>query len=143
MKCSTIMKTDVAYCRGGDPVEAAAERMKIRNVGFLPVCDEAGAVLGTLTDRDLALRVLAEHRPSERTTVQDVMTSELVCCSPEDELSVAEQLMARYRKSRIVCADDHRRPVGVISLSDLARVEDRVKTTEILDSVTRREASPA
>ena len=143
MKCSTVMKTDVACCRSDDSVEAAAERMKTRNVGFLPVCDEAGAVLGTLTDRDLALRVLAEHRLSELTTVQEVMSSELVCCSPEDDLSVAEELMAQYRKSRIVCADDHRRPVGVISLSDLARVEDRVRTTEILDSVTRREASPA
>jgi CBS domain-containing protein len=143
MKCSTVMKTDVACCRSDDSVTVAAKRMKTRNVGFLPVCDEAGAVLGTVTDRDLALRVLADHRPSEGTTAQDVMTPELICCSPEDELEVAEELMAQYRKSRIVCADDHRRPVGVISLSDLARVEDRVKATEILDSVTRREASPA
>jgi hypothetical protein len=49
--------------------------------------------------------------------------------------------MAQYRKSRIVCTDVNRRPVGIISLSDLAHIEDRVRTSEILDSVSRREAT--
>ena len=142
MKCSKVMKTNVECCQSDESVEGAAERMRSRNVGFLPVCDEAGAIVGTVTDRDLAIRVLAEHRSSARTTVQDIMTPELICCSPDDDLSVAEELMEEYRKSRIVCADDRRHPMGVISLSDLTRIEDRVRTSEILDSVTRREVHP-
>lgn len=55
-------------------MEAVAERMKARKVGFLPVCDETGAVVGTVTDRDLAVRVLAEHRSVAATRVHDVMT---------------------------------------------------------------------
>jgi CBS domain-containing protein len=135
------MKTDVAWCPREEYVEAAAERMRNRNLGFLPVCDDDGAAIGTVTDRDLAVRVLGEHRSAERTLVQEVMSPDLVYCSPDDELSLAEELMMRHKKSRIVCADEHRRPVGVISLSDIARVEDRMKVSEILDAIATREAS--
>jgi CBS domain-containing protein len=134
------MKKDVECCPREEEVEAVAERMKTRNVGFLPVCDDDGAVIGTVTDRDLALRVLGEHRSSERTRVQDVMSPELVCCSPDDDLGVAEDLMVRYKKSRIVCADEHRRPIGIISLSDIAHVEEGNKLSQILDAIATREA---
>ena len=140
MKCSAIMKTDVECCPRGETVEAAAERMRNRNVGFLPVCDGVRAIVGTVTDRDLAIRVLAEHRPASNTLVADVMSPELVCCSPEDELEVAESLMAEHKKSRIVCADDRRRPVGIISLSDIAQVEDIATVSRVLGSITAREA---
>jgi CBS domain-containing protein len=134
------MKTDVECCPREEDVEAAAERMKKRNVGFLPVCDDDGTVIGTITDRDLALRVLGEHRSSERTRVEDIMSPELVCCSPEDDLGVAEELMMRFKKSRIVCADESRRPIGVISLSDIAHVEEGSTLSRILDSIASREA---
>ncbi len=68
------------------------------------------------------------------------MSPELVCCSPEDELEVAESLMAEHKKSRIVCADDRRRPVGIISLSDIAQVEDIATVSRVLGSITAREA---
>jgi CBS domain-containing protein len=134
------MKTDVECCPREEEVEAVAERMKNRNVGFLPVCDDDGTVIGTVTDRDLALRVLGEHRSSARTLVQDVMSPELVCCSPDDELDVAEDLMVRYKKSRIVCADEQRRPIGIISLSDIAHVEEGTRLSAILDAIGAREA---
>jgi CBS domain-containing protein len=140
MKCSELMKTDVECCPREEEVEAVAERMKNRNVGFLPVCDDDGTVIGTITDRDLALRVLAEHRSCERTRVEDVMSPELVCCSPDDDLATAEELMIRYKKSRIVCADDRRHPLGIISLSDIAHVEEGAKVSQILDAITSREA---
>jgi len=134
------MKTEVECCALDEPVEVAAERMRSRNIGFLPVCDEDGVVVGTLTDRDLALRVLGEHRIPEDTLVQDVMSAEPVDCSPDDDLSIAEELMAMHKKSRIICSDVGRHPVGVISLSDIARVEDRVRVAEIIDAVSSREA---
>jgi len=141
MKCSSIMKTDIECSRRDESVESAAERMKARNVGFLPVCDEAGAVAGTITDRDLAVRVLGDHRNPSETLVQDVMSTELVCCSPDDDLDVAEGLMAQYKKSRIVCVDDRRRPVGIISLSDIAQVENAARASELLHAVASREAA--
>jgi alkylation response protein AidB-like acyl-CoA dehydrogenase/CBS domain-containing protein len=143
MKCSKLMKTDVECCPQEENVEAAAERMRRRNVGFLPVCSQDGSIVGTITDRDLAIRVLAEHRSAGTTAVAEVMSRELVCCSPDDELDVAESLMSKHKKSRIVCADDRKHPVGVISLSDIARVEEAAKLSGILESIASREALQA
>lgn len=141
MKCSSVMKTKVESCRRDESVESAAERMKVRNIGFLPVCDDTGAVVGTLTDRDSAMRALGEHRRASDVLVQDVMTAEIVCCSPDDDLSVAEQLMGQHQKSRILCTDANRHPIGVISLSDIAHVEPRAKASEVLDAVAAREST--
>ncbi len=142
MKCSSIMKTDVECCSPDALVETVAARMKQRNIGFLPVCDQDGAAIGTVTDRDLAIRVLGEGRDAPFTLVEDVMSRDLVCCSPEDDLSVAEELMMRHKKARVVCVDERRKPVGVISLSDVVHVEERIRAAEILDAVATREAPP-
>ncbi len=142
MKCSSIMNTGVECCRGDEVVETVAERMRKRNIGFMPVCDDIGSAVGALTDRDLAVRVLGERRDAAFTLVEDVMSLELVCCSPNDDLSVAEELMERSKKSRIVCVDEQRRPVGIISLSDIAHFEQSVRVAEILDAISCATVSP-
>ncbi|HEY2404678.1 MAG TPA: CBS domain-containing protein [Polyangiaceae bacterium] len=140
MKCFELMKTQVECCDMSDSVVLVAETMRQRNIGFLPVCDGGGRVVGTLTDRDLVLRVLAERRDPGGVVAGDVMTSDVVSCAPEDELTVAELLMSQHKKSRIVCVDGRKRPIGVISLSDVARVETQAKSAAILRSVAQREA---
>ncbi|WP_438029877.1 CBS domain-containing protein [Sorangium sp. So ce233] len=140
MNCSELMKTDVACCRASEPVENIAELMQARNIGFVPVCGDDGAVIGTLTDRDLAIRVLAEHRRASSTRAEDVMTREVVCCGPDEDLSEAERLMSHHKKSRIICVDDQKRPVGVISLSDIASRNGGARSSELLSSISQREA---
>src|SRR5207253_2211913 len=122
MRCADLMKHDVESCWSEDPVCDVAARMRARNVGFLPVVDDDGTVIGTITDRDLAIRVLADDLPSY-VPVGRVMSRGVVMCAPEASLREAEELMRRNRKSRIVCVDQHGRPVGVISLSDVVGAE--------------------
>ena len=62
MKCEEVMKSDVTCVSPQDTAEEAACRMRDENVGFLPVCDESRMVLGTITDRDIAIRVVAGKR---------------------------------------------------------------------------------
>ncbi len=142
MKCSDIMKTDVECCNAKESVQGVAERMRSRNIGFVPICDDSGALVGTLTDRDLAIRVLGEHRQPDKTKASDVMSSNLICCKPEDKLDVAEQLMSKHKVSRILCVDNRNHPVGVISLSDIASREKGGKASALLRSVSQREARP-
>jgi len=142
MKCSELMTKNVECCVAGSLVEAVAEQMRAKNIGFVPVCDEKGAVIGTLTDRDLTIRVLAEHRSPGSTKAKDVMTADAVVCKADDDLSVVEQLMSKHKKSRIVCVDDSSRPIGVISLADVAQRETAGKAAAILRSVSQREARP-
>jgi CBS domain-containing protein len=134
MRCESIMKREVECVMPQTTAQDAAQRMRDDGIGFLPVCDESRKVLGTVTDRDLATRVLAEGRPAS-TRVDSVLTREVVACRPEDDLRRAEELMAQHQKSRIMCVDDTGALVGVISLSDIARKEKGTRTSQVYKEV--------
>lgn len=143
MQCAEVMNKDVECISPESTVEDAAKLMRRRNIGFLPVCDSEGNVLGALTDRDLALRVLADERPAS-TTVREVMSREVVAVRAREPVQTAQQLMGMRRKSRIMCLDQHGKLIGVISLSDLAHHRDGATDGEgvvnTLRQVTMREA---
>jgi len=139
MRCQDLMKKNLECASPQDTVQTAARRMRDTNIGFLPVCDQSKRVLGTVTDRDLAIRVLADGGPAS-TRIEDVMTREVVCCGPEDDLKTAEGLMAKNQKSRIMCIDNNGKLVGIISLSDIAQHESGTGPAETLRQVTTREA---
>jgi CBS domain-containing protein len=141
MLCHELMKTDVAFVRPSDDVRHAATLMKTRNVGFLPVCSDERKVIGVLTDRDIALRCVAEGKPSE-TKVREVMTREIIACRPNDDIRNAELAMVRHQRSRVVCLGDHQYLLGVISLSDLARAGLKQEAESVLERVSTREATP-
>ena len=141
MRCEEIMKRDVECVEPTEPVQAAARRMRDANVGFLPVCDSSRKVLGTITDRDIAIRIVAEGRPPT-TAAADVMTPEVVACRPDDDVTDAEQLMGSRQKSRMIVTDENGCVLGVISLSDIAQVEDASRASQTMKQVTDREARP-
>jgi CBS domain-containing protein len=138
MKCATVMKQEVRCILPTDTVQHAADQMHDQILGFLPVCDSEGNVLGTLTDRDIAMRIVRSGKPAT-TPVEEVMTHEVVACRPEDDIRRAHALMAENKKSRIMCLDDGGHLVGVISLSDLAQ-RDQAGASATLREVTAREA---
>ena len=142
MQCSTLMKTDVECCNLDQTVEIAARRMAERGIGFMPICYGHRKVLGTLTDRDIVVRVVAQGLVASEVKVSEVFSREVISCSPDDELSVAEALMSKHKKSRIICLDRDETLVGVISLSDVARVETGARSAALLRSVAQREAHP-
>jgi len=139
MRCEELMKRDVECVSPQATVQAAAQRMREQQIGFLPVCDESQKILGTVTDRDLALRILADAR-APTTPIGEVLTREVVACRPEDDLKKAQDLMGRNHKSRIMCVDGEDRLVGVISLSDIAQKENGAKASQTLRKVSEREA---
>jgi CBS domain-containing protein len=141
MQSQEIMKKDVECISPKDTVQAAAKRMRDQDIGFLPVCDNSKKVLGTVTDRDLAIRALA-NGSAPTTPVQEVMTREVVSCRPEDDLRKVEELMAKNHKSRIMCLDNSGRLVGVISLSDIAQHDQAGRASQTLRQVSEREAQP-
>lgn len=138
-QCREIMKREIECLSPRETAQAAAARMREQNIGFLPVCDDGMQVLGTVTDRDIAMRIVAEKLPAG-TAVEQIMTREVIACYPQDDIEVAKELMADNRKSRIMCVDDAGALIGVISLSDIAKLEgDGAGRT--LREVSRREVS--
>jgi CBS domain-containing protein len=140
MRCEEIMKRDVRCVGKATPAYEAARTMRDENIGFLPVCDDQKRALGTLTDRDLAIRLVAEQRPSTE-LVGNVMTNETVCCRATDDVRVAEERMAQEQKSRIMVVDENGRLEGVISLSDIVQATTNERAAETMRGVTGREAA--
>jgi CBS domain-containing protein len=141
MLCSEIMKSEIECLSPGDTADLAARKMRDHNVGFLPVLDESLHAVGTLTDRDIAVRLVASNLPLV-TPVANLMSSELVCCRPTDDVRSAEQLMGLHRVSRILCVEEDGVLAGVISLSDIAQHESPVVAAQTLRDVTARETPP-
>lgn len=141
MRCEELMNTDVAFVRPSDDVRRAAALMRSRNIGFLPVCSDERKVIGVITDRDIAVRSVAEGRPAT-TEVREVMTREIVACRPEDDIETAGRAMVRHHRSRIVCLGDHQYLLGVISLSDLSRAGLEAGAAAVLERVSERESAP-
>lgn len=138
MLCSELMKTDIECVSPMTPVKEAAQRMRDQNIGFLPVCDERMRPIGTITDRDIAIRVVAEGYPAS-TPVETFITYEVVSCDSEDDVSFARHLMAQNRVSRIICTNRKGRVEGIISLSDIAGL-DAVDAARTLADVAGRES---
>jgi CBS domain-containing protein len=140
MRCKDVMKTNVHYAALTDTVQSAARAMRDRNIGFLPVRGADGRVVGTLTDRDIAVRVASEDKSASKCRVSDFMTREVVACLPTDDLARAEELMATHKKSRVVVVDEKGAPCGVISLSDIAERDSTTRAAVTLRQVATREA---
>jgi CBS domain-containing protein len=140
MRCEEIMKRQVLRSVEGESLQRAAEKMATANVGFLPVCDDSGRVLGIITDRDITVRAVARSRPADGTVVGEVMTRAVVSCQAGDDLAIAEQRMIQHRVSRIVVQDEGGLLCGIISLSDIAEREPGRRAAIVLREVAAREA---
>jgi CBS domain-containing protein len=142
-RCMDIMKTNLQVVREDDSLRVAAETMAAANVGFLPVCDDWGKAVGTITDRDIVVRAVAQTFDPDLRRVGEIMSRSVITCRPYDDITLAEQFMAQYQVSRLVVTDDDDVLVGVISLSDIAEVEPARRSARTLRSVAAREAPTA
>ena len=122
MRAADLMTRDPACVTPSDSARDAARRMEERDCGLIPVVDDLQRrrVLGVVTDRDLAIRVLAQGR-SPDATVGEVMTGAPDCVTPDADVEQVERVMADRQVRRVVVIDDTGRCVGVIAQADLAR----------------------
>ncbi len=117
-----VMTTDPVALDASEPVLEAAKRMKENDIGDVIVVD-GGQVCGVVTDRDIVVRVLAEARDPSQTRLGEVCSRDLATVSPGDDLTAAGDLM-RERAIRRVPVVDNGRPVGIVSMGDLAIERD-------------------
>lgn len=119
MKVSEIMTRTVEHIRPEDTVEDAAAKMRDLDIGSLPVYDGV-RLLGMVSDRDLAIRVVAEGKNPQATAVSEVMSPDVISCAEDDEVDDAAGLMQRRLVRRLIVLDDEGRMTGIVSLGDLA-----------------------
>jgi len=119
MRARDIMTKDPECCRRDDTAQQAAQVMRDRDCGCLPIVDDGGRVVGIVTDRDLAVRGIASGR-DPNTKLMDLMTPVASCCGPDDDLRDVEQKMVELQVRRIPIVDSGGRCVGIISQADIA-----------------------
>lgn len=119
MKLGTLMTRQVEVVAPSASLRQAARMMRDHEIGPVPVV-ENGRVVGILTDRDIAIRGVAEGRDPEKTTVADIMTRDVDCCQEDEDVEKAAKLMSDKQIRRLVVLDRERRLAGIVSLGDLA-----------------------
>jgi CBS domain-containing protein len=121
-RVAEIMTPDPVTVSEKTPVAEVARLMRERNIGDV-IITEADHVRGLVTDRDLVVRAIAEHRDPDSTTVGEVCSSDLVTCTPQDRIDQAVQLMREHHLRRLPVVEGDR-VVGALSLGDLAVERD-------------------
>jgi CBS domain-containing protein len=147
MQCEEIMTGNPKYCVPTDSVTKAARVMKSGDVGALPVCQEdrpGSKLVGIVTDRDLAVNVVAYARDLTTTTVQDVMTPEPLACKADDDIEKAMDSMSLYQIRRIPVVGETGELIGIISQADVAlRTGRPEKAARVLGDISSPTISQA
>jgi CBS domain-containing protein len=136
MKIKEIMTSDVETVQPSDTLQAAAQKMRERDIGFLPVFD-GEQLIGAVTDRDLAVRAIADGANPREILGRDIMTAPVVYCIEDQDVEEAARLMQLNRIRRlVVLGGKDNRLVGVLSLGDLVGTVDDSLTDRVLRGVS-------
>jgi CBS domain-containing protein len=139
-KCIELMTKNPSCCLPDDIVVKVAKQMSRENIGSIPVIEntETKKLVGIVTDRDLALKVVAEGRDANTTKVDAVMTRKVVTCHPEDDLQVALDSMSVYQLRRIPIVDENGQILGIIAQADVAtRIDRPEKVAELVKDISQ------
>lgn len=125
MKASEIMTPSPRTCTPQASVQEAARLMQENDTGVIPVVESEGSqrLVGLVTDRDLALRVLAQGRGGDA-RVSEAMSAEIAGVRPDDDLKTVRRLMEERQVRRVPVCDEQGRCLGIISQADLALDDD-------------------
>ena len=116
-------------------VADAAKLMKAEDVGSLPIV-EGDQLVGMVTDRDIVIRVVAEGKDPQSTTVGEIASRDLVTVDPEQDLDEALRLMAQHQVRRLPVAEEDGRLVGILAQADVARQGKDVQTGQVVQEIS-------
>ena len=116
------------------PISEVARMMQKDDIGAVPVGKD-DKLIGMITDRDIALRVVAEGRNPDKTTAEEVMSKGLVYCRTHETVEDAIHLMDQKKIRRLPVIDDKKRLVGMLSLGDISHAVSRELSGELLHAV--------
>jgi len=125
--CSIDAEKSVAY---------AAKMMREEDVGLAPIV-EGDKLIGMLTDRDIAIRVVAEGSNPEQVKVADVASKQVVTIDPQQDLDTALRIMAKHQVRRLPVVEEDGKLVGVVAQADIAREGDDMQTGKLVEEISK------
>ena len=137
MKAQDIMTKNPSCVTPETRVQDAAKLMKDEDVGIIPVVESKGSkkLVGVITDRDIAIRVVADGAASSNSSVRDVMTSNITTSAPGDSVKDVMELMGRVQVRRIPIVDKGEL-VGIIAQADIVREADDKRAERTVEKIS-------
>lgn len=142
MQAQELMTPGPACCSPDDTLEQAARLMREHDCGALPVCERSSPekVVGMITDRDIAVRAVAEGNGPD-TRIRECMSSDVHGCGPDASTDEVEEVMARHQVRRVPIIDSDGQLLGIIAQADLALADtdeiDSEDIAEVIEAVSR------
>lgn len=135
MKVSEVMTSDVQTVSADQTAREAASFMLRAEAGSIPVC-EGDRVIGIITDRDIAVRGVAEGRGPD-TPVRELMSDGIICARDDEDVADVAHRMSEQQVRRLPVLDSEDRLCGIVSLGDLARETRTQESQEALEGVSQ------
>ena len=129
-----VMTSNPSTVQSDATVVEVARIMRDQDTGIVPVVENE-QLSGTVTDRDIAVRVVAEGRDPESTTVREIASTDVVSVEPQQDLSEALRLMAEHQVRRLPVVENDRL-VGIVAQADVARESDDAQTGELVEKIS-------
>jgi CBS domain-containing protein len=117
-------------------VAYAAKMMREEDVGLAPIV-EGDKLIGMLTDRDIAIRVVAEDRNPDQVKVREVASKQVVTIDPQQDLDEALRIMAKHQVRRLAVVEEDGKLVGVVAQADIAREGDDTQTGKLVEEISK------
>src|SRR3954464_12964633 len=131
-----LMSSNPCSIDSDKSIAHAAKMMRDEDVGLAPIV-EGDRLVGTVTDRDIAIRVVAEGKDPESTKVKEIASTDLVTVAPQQGLDEALRLMAQHQVRRLPVVEEDGRLVGVVAQADVARNADDSRTGELVEQISK------
>jgi len=135
MKVKKVMHKGATCAEPGTLVREIAKRMRDSDIGAIPVTAN-GQLVGMVTDRDITCRALGNSGDVRKMTAKDVMTKNVVCCSPDDDVEVAIEVMESKKIRRLPVIDSHKAMIGMLSLGDISLRVGKGRLGKVLRAVS-------
>jgi len=132
MKVREIMTSNVECLAPDASLKDIAQEMKSLDVGFIPVC-ENDRLVGTVTDRDIVIRAVAEGTDINTCKARNIMSREIIYAFDDDDVKTVAEKMREKDVRRILILDKEKRLVGVVSIGDISKVEEKVSGKTLRD----------
>jgi CBS domain-containing protein len=131
-----VMTSNPCTIDADKSIAYAAKMMREEDVGVAPIM-EGDKLIGMLTDRDIAIRVVAEGRNPDQVKVADVASKQVVTIDPQQDLDEALRIMAKHQVRRLAVVEEDGKLVGVVAQADIAREGDDKQTGELVEEISK------
>jgi CBS domain-containing protein len=131
-----VMTSNPRTIEPSTPIHEAARLMRDQDVGSLPIV-EGERLFGMLTDRDIAIRAVAEGKDATSTTAQEIASRQVVTVDPEQSLDEALRLMASHQVRRLPVCEEDGKLVGIVAQADAAMQGDEREVGRTVEEISK------